>query len=434
MIDTMLARLQKSVEYSAHHARHNARMVGWLGIITFPTYYFVWHYFFPQPYENFTLRAVGMALCIPLFFYQQWPTRLVGQVYWHWMAALLYTLPFFFTYMLLRNDLNLVWSMSTLAALFLLVIAVNDWLLVILLYITGSLLAWVCFAIGGDVDAGVVARYLQQLPIYIFVVVAGGTFNHSSNMLKEERLNAHAAVGRNIAHELRTPLAGMKGATNGLIRFLPDLVNAQRLAEAANLPVRRIRAGHLDQLSDVARSIRDEIDYANTIIDMLLLSAEQSSIKTDNFTFYGMHDTVRHALERFPFNSSRDRALVNWEGGEDFRYFGSNLLMTHVLFNLIKNALHSINQAGRGEIMVRTATGPQYNTLTFMDTGPGIAPEALKHIFDYFYTSNTVDQGNGLGLSFCKLVMESLGGRIACESVQGQFTLFEMRFPKEPAT
>ncbi|MCK0537433.1 sensor histidine kinase [Alcanivorax quisquiliarum] len=423
------SRLNRSISESVHYSRHNAPMVGVLGIISFPLYYFIWQSVFPQPYENLGLRLLGALICVPLLAYRFWPTRLQRYFAHYWVASLLYALPFFFTYMLLRNNMSLVWSMSTMAALFLLVLAVYDWLLVICLSVLGSLLGWLAFVLTAD-NTAAFTLYLHQLPIYAFVVLAGSIFNYTANMVKEEKLNAHAAIGRNIAHELRTPLSGMKGAIAGLVAYLPDLVQAHRLASEAGLPVRQIRANRMDQLNDAASRIQTEIDFSHTIIDMLLLSAGQATLKQDNFARYSINDTIRRAFDRYPFKSDREHELVQWQEGEDFDYYGSDLLLIHVLFNLTKNALHSVIGAGKGVIHVSTSRGADHNRLVFMDTGPGMTRAQVKQIFDYFYTSKTVDQGSGLGLSFCRLVMQSFDGSIRCESRLGEYTLFELTFPQ----
>jgi signal transduction histidine kinase len=63
------------------------------------------------------------------------------------------------------------------------------------------------------------------------------------------------------------------------------------------------------------------------------------------------------------------------------------------------------------------------------DTGPGI-PASLKHqIFDRFFSTIRYGQGAGIGLSFCKMVMESIGGEIQCESREGEYTTFRLIFP-----
>ena len=62
------------------------------------------------------------------------------------------------------------------------------------------------------------------------------------------------------------------------------------------------------------------------------------------------------------------------------------------------------------------------------DTGPGIAADVIPKLFDSFYTSNE-QGGTGLGLSYCKRTMTSLGGDIHCHSALGHYTAFVLSFP-----
>lgn len=423
------ARLIKSIIESAHYSRFNAPMVGWLGLIGFPLYYYIWNDLFPQPYENLWLRMAGVLICIPLVFYRHWSTNLKNRFALYWLLVLVYSLPFFFTYMLLQNGMSLVWGMSTMAALFLLVLAVYDWLLVLLISIIGNVAAWLAYLATSDGSTSL-AAYLEQLPIYIFVLVAGSIFNYTAQMVKEEKLDAYAAVGRNIAHELRTPLLGMRGSASALRHHLPDLIAAHRLAQENGLQVTNIRPSRLSRLEDAARRIEDEISYSNTIIDMLLLSAGQTTLKADEFGHYHAHSAIERALSRYPFKSEDEKSLVSWDGGDNFKYFGSELLLIHILFNLLKNALHSVIEADKGRIYIYTMEGRDKNVIIVRDTGPGIPSSQLKHIFEHFYSSKSIDQGSGIGLSFCKLVMESFSGDISCSSRPGQYTEFTLTFPR----
>jgi len=64
------------------------------------------------------------------------------------------------------------------------------------------------------------------------------------------------------------------------------------------------------------------------------------------------------------------------------------------------------------------------------DTGTGILPQNLKRIFERFYTTTESGHGSGIGLSFCKMVMDGLGGSITCESEFGVYTRFTLLFPR----
>jgi signal transduction histidine kinase len=67
--------------------------------------------------------------------------------------------------------------------------------------------------------------------------------------------------------------------------------------------------------------------------------------------------------------------------------------------------------------------------LQFRDTGPGIAPDVLPHIFDAFFSTKRHGSGAGMGLAFCRRATELLGGSIECTSVRGAHTTFIVRLP-----
>jgi two-component system CAI-1 autoinducer sensor kinase/phosphatase CqsS len=143
-----------------------------------------------------------------------------------------------------------------------------------------------------------------------------------------------------------------------------------------------------------------------------------------------MRECVQRAIDRYPFSSESERSLVEVAPGPDFRFRGSDVLLMHVLFNLMKNALYHIAHAGKGEIFIWLEPNTvAENRLFFMDTGQGIHPALLPRIFDRFFTSMETGRGSGIGLSFCRMVMEGFDGHIACESVHGEFTRFILSFP-----
>ncbi|MCH2097453.1 MAG: HAMP domain-containing histidine kinase, partial [Pseudomonadales bacterium] len=174
----------------------------------------------------------------------------------------------------------------------------------------------------------------------------------------------------------------------------------------------------------------NETDYANTIIDMLLINSGGTRIVSSEFRRHSARDCIERALDRYPFTSEAERNLVHLPEGSDFEFDGSDILLTHVAFNLLKNALYYIAHVGKGEIFIwlePNASGG--NRLYFMDTGQGIHAALLPRIFDRFFSSMETGRGSGIGLSFCRMVMEGMGGRIACESVYGEFTRFILTFP-----
>ncbi|MCO6439485.1 MAG: HAMP domain-containing histidine kinase [Nitrococcus mobilis] len=424
----LLARLRLALAQGARQSEPNFFPIGIVGVVGFPAYYFIWHDWFPQPYENLGLRLIGAGIFLPYLFLPRWPKHWRPLLGVYWFFTMLYALPFFFTFMLLKNGMSDVWHTSTMAALILLVLLVQEWLLLSLLFATGTTLAWLAhIATGGQIT--VPADYLAQLPIYLFVMVTGSIVNYKAALVSQERLDAMFAVSRNIAHELRTPLLGIRSGVGGLRRYLPHLLEAYELAREKGLCVPPMRQGHRRALKSVLDRIENETNYSNTIIDMLLINAGRHQLDASEYTITHISECVAIALKRYPFRSQTERERVRWRPGEDFVFQGSPLLMIHVIFNLLRNALHFIAEAGHGEIVIWTECNGTDGILHVLDTGTGIRPEVLPYIYNRFYSSRTMDQGAGIGLAFCKMVMGSFGGSIHCKTEYGKYTEFMLTFP-----
>jgi len=420
--------LGRLAERSIRYSEANLTAISWIGIVGFPLYYVVWVFLTPGQYENLTLRLIGASLWLLIFWRNRWPEWGRDYLPAIYYLSVLYSLPFFFTFMMLKNDMSSIWQMSSLAALFLLILLV-DWLNLILMFAVGSLLGWLAYA-ATTADPSLSQVYVEQLAIYAFALIAGSVLNYRTSLINQEKTQATLAVSGNIAHEMRTPLLGIRSGAGGLRNYLPALISGYELAKENGLPVKPIRAAHIDALHQVLDRIEAETNYANTIIDMLLMNAGRTEIDTSRFTKHSVAQCVEQAINRYPFQSERERDLVKFDNEDDFEFFGSEMLVVHVLFNLIKNSLFYVARGGGSVIRITLRRGATHNKLTFFDDGTGIPREAMPFIFDRFYTSNKDGGGTGMGLSFCKLVMESLGGSIACRSEFGSFTEFTLTFPK----
>jgi len=421
-------RLVRAMREGLEFVEPRFPIIGIVGGLGFPLYYLVWHFGLHQPYENLVLRMLGAALCLPLVFVRHWPARMRRWLALYWSLVLLYALPFFFTYMLFHNEFSTVWGMSMMVSILLLILVVPDWLLVMLLYVLGSLLA--CLAYCLDIGQFTVPQaYLEQLPVYAFALVAGNLCNHRHEQIKQEKLRGMMAVSRNIAHELRTPLQGVRGGVGGIRRYLPTLLRGYELARSHGLPVEPIRQVHLNSLYGVIERMEAEVDYSNVVVDMLLANTAGDRIRLPESKPCSVADCVRRALERYPFQPEGERGKVHFQCVSDFTFVGSDVLLMHVLFNLLRNSLYAIRAARKGEIYIRVHAEGSVGTIVFRDTGTGIHEQAVPYIFDQFFSSKATGQGTGLGLSFCKMVMHSFGGEIQCRSTLGEFTEFTLTLP-----
>jgi signal transduction histidine kinase len=111
--------------------------------------------------------------------------------------------------------------------------------------------------------------------------------------------------------------------------------------------------------------------------------------------------------------------------------------LTQVFVNLITNAAHAIQDAGRvdgGEIeigagpLVDDNGAPVGLQVSVGDNGNGISPENVVRVFDPFFTTKAEGRGTGLGLSIVRTIVESHGGRVWVRSIVGTGTKFVLEF------
>ncbi|KTD23059.1 sensor histidine kinase [Legionella londiniensis] len=425
----LLLYLNDAIERNMIASAHHLMLFGAIAFLGFPLSYIIWKIWYPQFDGPFYLQLIGSLLGLGLMLAPYWPAGFRSYLPWYWFLTLLYVLPFFFMHQFLANHASDVSSMALLSSVFFLVLIVDVFNLCILL-VLGFGLALIHYYLGAEA-VYFSTEHAEVVVVLLFVIIAGSTVNYKTSVLQQQRMKGIAAAAGMIAHELRTPLLGIKSGALGLNKKLPRLFEGYELAEKQGLLPASKRKIPISQLRQVTDRIISEIDYANTIIEMLLMKAgHEQKLENCEFEPCSMNECLQEAMLRYPFKSDYERALVSLKG--DFRFLGSKLLMQHVIFNLLKNALYAIETAQKGEISIWTEEDIRFNYLHFLDTAKGIPPRQLARMFDHFYT--TTFMGTGIGLSFCKLVLRRFGGDILCESKEGKFTQFILSFPKIEST
>jgi signal transduction histidine kinase len=229
--------------------------------------------------------------------------------------------------------------------------------------------------------------------------------------LAEKIRNAMEVLAGAMAHEVGNPLCSIELGVEKLEAIKVDPLEASVAATIIN---------------DIKRAIK----RSSNIMDMLLVklrSLVNPQIKNSNHQLCSIKKTIDEALDEYPFHIS-ERQKISWNADsyQDFMYQGNSVLIKHVLFNLIKNALRATLEVERGQIYISLIPGDKVNSLIFKDTALGIEQKNMESLFLPFVSNSG---SHGLGLAFCKITMESHGGSIACKSVYGEYTEFILSFP-----
>lgn len=396
---------------------------GIFGLLNYPLYYIVWRFFSFQSYENLSLRVVATLLCLFLTINKYWPKKLQIWLPSYWYVTLLFCLPFFFSFMLLKNHALDIWLMSTTLVLVLLMLLV-DWLSFIVLLTVGVSLAWSSYYFTSVIPfknnnfIALTSQYLGSLAVVLL-------FARNKEKTEKERLNAMTSVATSVAHELRTPLATLNIGAKNIKKYFPYFSQAYLMATQAKLPIEAVNESTFKLIEKTSSDMELETNAAALFIDMLLMNVS-SQTSMDTCKTFSITHCITETLSRYPF-AEEERGLIHWKKDSDFMVKGEYLLITHILFNLLRNALFHIAKANKGNIFIWLETNKE-NKLFFKDTGTGIVKEWLGRIFDRFYTKTP--HGAGIGLTFCKAAMQYLGGEILCESMENEYTLFTLKFPK----
>ncbi len=279
----------------------------------------------------------------------------------------------------------------------------------------------------GDDEAPLLHFFCLQLNIAVERIDAHRRQQARKEAIYAEKMALLSNLSATIAHEMRTPLSGVRASISGVESYLPDLLEGYRYASLQE-PTRffPIRAEHRDMLEGTPARIKSMVDQANSVIDLLLVNLRNRELDHSNFTRCTMAACVEEAVLTFPFKRDQ-RQHLHLSVGNGFDFTGVHSLMVYVLFNLIKNALYSVEAAGKGDISITLECTAQQHRLIFTDTGLGIGKENLPHIFDRFFT--TKNDGTGAGLAFCKRTLTSFNAVMEVDSVLGEYTTFNLDFP-----
>jgi len=385
-------------------------ILAWVAVIGMPLYYVVWAYWFPQPYENLGLRLFCTALCAPIIFIRHMRQR-------KWLAAyffvcLTFGLPFFFTFMFLMNGGSPVWGQSLLIGLILLFHF--DTTLAFLSYVIGSALAYAVYATIHGSLMPLSVQMLEQVPIQLFAVFTVSLAKVGRKVLAQEKLAGMATALATVSHELRTPLRSINANARGLSRLLQE--NAVQ-ATPSQVPMEKALA-----------RIELEVRHMNNVIDLFLLSASTGRENLIPKDIVSMAAAVELMMQRYPFVNQEQRDLVAVTVRSDFRLLGQVELCSMVLINLLRNALTSIQRVGKGRVRIVLDGARARPRLLFIDTGCGIEAGRASQIFERFY-AYPESSGTGIGLAFCKDVLEAWGARIRVVSRPLGYTIFVLDFP-----
>jgi signal transduction histidine kinase len=234
----------------------------------------------------------------------------------------------------------------------------------------------------------------------------------------QKKLEFMQTFSASMAHEIKTPLTGLSVSAD----ILNDIFNKTfpPVKPEINLIEAKIEADDYDLMHTVNHIIQTLSHRSATIVDSILISMKNSSIVAEK-KYYNLKECVEQAVRNYKICYPGIKHNIEASISSDTLVLCSSKYIQQMIDNLLRNAYEHANNSN---LVIKIWN--QKNTLYFEDNGKGIAAEDLEHIFDKFFTKSIF--GTGAGLSFCRTVMEDIGGSITCQSETGEYTRFIMIF------
>ncbi len=212
------------------------------------------------------------------------------------------------------------------------------------------------------------------------------------------------------SHELRSPLS---------------VIEAE-----ASLALRRERSA--DDYRDALAIVSDEASKMNRLINQLLtLARGDAGQDADSFEPLDLAEVASEAVAAMAPLAEERTVRLDVAAPAPCEIHGSRPDLIRLLTNLIDNAIRHTPADGSVDVSVRRADSSI--DLVVTDTGTGIPPEHLPHVFERFYRADKARSreagGSGLGLAICKQIVEAHGGAIEVESEEGRGTRFIVSLP-----
>ena len=225
---------------------------------------------------------------------------------------------------------------------------------------------------------------------------------------KRQREAVSDAVS-DISHQIKTPMTSMQIMTDNLL-------------ESRDMPQElRVRF-----LREIARQIEGVNWLVQTLLRLSRLDADVVEFERDRICAADLAEAVCERLAVFAEVREVSLAVTGDTGAY---IFADESWSEEALANIVKNAIEH-SRAGQ-TVTIHIEENDVYTKIEVKDTGEGIAPEDIRHIFDRFYRAkNASPDSVGIGLAMAKTIVEKQGGYIMADSKEGKGTVFTIKYMK----
>ncbi len=355
-----------------------------------------------------TLHFANLLLAILLISYEFFTKEKYPVFLWN--IVLFFALPLTGLYFFIASNFDPIWGINCFISIIALFLLTNSYhalifttisiILVTIFFKFTSMYKLYLPQLNPNINNTFLSTYSTLLLCIVIIYIVFQKF-------REDKVKQYALeiLARSIAHDVTTPLS------IGLLE-VKLIKHALKLKDFSKIE------DHIDNLEKSNIKAMQDIDI------MLSATKIQSNDLPSDWGQYSLIQCINESLNEYKMTEEqKDRIsfLNHKENAKDFIFTGSNTLLKHILFNLIKNAFKYAGSTAKIKLFIKN------NNLHIKDNGHGLNNDIINHLFERYITTH----GYGIGLNFCKQAMIKMNGDIKYNANFTNGTEFILIFNQE---
>ncbi|MDJ0731570.1 MAG: HAMP domain-containing sensor histidine kinase [Crocosphaera sp.] len=253
---------------------------------------------------------------------------------------------------------------------------------------------------------------LSAIGATFLAAVAGHFLTDLSVRRIEESYEQQQQFTADASHELRGPLTAIKASIDIMLR------HPERFESKDNRKIGAIAKA----TNQMTRLVEDLLFLART---------EKKTIRSNpEYTSITLHDLLQKLVDLLEPLAEEKNITLRYQAFDEVSVMGNDDELTRLFSNLLHNALNYTSE--KGLVLVRLEQDNRLIKVSVEDTGVGIAPEDVPHVFDRFWRADKARHGSGgtgLGLSIAEAIAHSHQGTITVKSTLGRGSCFQVSLP-----
>lgn len=262
-------------------------------------------------------------------------------------------------------------------------------------------------------------------------------------LVQNEKMASLGQMVAGVAHEINTPLGYIKNNVNMIREYIDSVdsvfkkiewfykepaMNGSKASGQLKSIIKQYRRDEYEERQEeIIELLGDTSDGIGDISEIVMSLKDFSRVDRQQQEKFDLHQGIESTLKIANSAVVKANIIINKHFGDIGLVMCSPSKINQVFLNIITNSCQAMGQSGTLDISTKTENG--FVVIAFKDNGSGMSEETQNRLFDPFYTTKTIGEGTGLGMSVSFKIIEEHGGSFDVKSELGVGTVISILLP-----